>query len=367
MKPIKKEDIIIAISSGGTGGHVFPAICLAEEMRKRGFSPVWYSDQRGDQYVPNSYLFSKRLIFHITQGEGKLNRLKQYATILKSTFQVLLSFFKQRPALVVGFGGYATAPVVLAAIILQIPIILHEQNAVLGKVNRWMARFAHMLALGFKKTQRVPPSLKAFYTGNPVREEIAQLQIQPFPTISEKLKILIIGGSQGAALFSSIIPEALALLPLALQQRIEIIQQARPELLTQTKHAYEKLNISATVCPFFEDITLRYDQAHLVICRAGAMTVAEVCLSHRPAIFVPLPSAMDNHQYFNAAELAEEGLGWRILQEDFTPQELASHLIKIFDNLSDLEEISQKMQKNYSPDATVKLANYLEDLLPEKR
>ena len=364
----------IALSTGGSGGHVFPAICLAQELMKRDYHIVWCTDQRGDKYFtssvdPNFKSISSfdKLIFHISKEEGTVGKIKQYLTIARATFKILNSFIARRPDFVVGFGGYTTAPVVIAASFLRIPIILHEQNAVLGKVNRWMARHAKVMVLGFEHTQRIPSHLKTTYVGNPVRADIARIRDQAYPAITDKLKILVIGGSQGAALFSTIIPAAIALLPTELQQRIEIVQQARKEFVDTTMQAYQDLKVKAIIEPFFTNMADLYNQTHLVICRAGAMTVAEVCLAHRPAIFVPLASAMDNHQYFNAAELSTTKLAWLIKQSEFTAKKLSEHLQDILNNPTLLEEISGNLQKKYRVDATVKLANYLEDLLPKKK
>lgn len=358
----------IVISTGGTGGHVFPAVCLAEELIKRNYHVSWYTDQRGEKYFsPPSSVSSSKVTFYIAKGEGTLNKVKQYLTVFVATVKALSSFIAQKPDLVVGFGGYTTAPVVIAAALLRIPIVLHEQNAVLGKVNRWMAQYAKVLVLGFEQTQRVPASLKTVYMGNPVRADIAALKDQTYPEANQKLKILVIGGSQGAALFSSIIPAAIARLSSADQQRIDIVQQARKELVESTHQAYQHLGIEAFVKPFFSEMASLYAAAHLVICRAGAMTVAEICISHRPAIFVPLATAMDNHQYFNAAELSTKNLAWLIKQNDFTATKLAAQLQYLLDKPSLLDEMSQKLQKKYRLDATVKLANYLEDLVPKKK
>lgn len=358
----------IVVSTGGTGGHVFPAVCLAEELFKRDYHVVWCTDQRGEKYYSAKVSsLSNKLIFHIAKTDGMWGKIKQYLTILTATVKVLMAFVAERPTMIVGFGGYTTAPVVIAAALLRIPIVLHEQNAVLGKVNRWMARQAKVLMLGFEQTQRIPAFLKTVYMGNPVRAEIAKIRDQPYPAMGGKLKIFVIGGSQGAALFSTIIPAALALLPKLDQQRIEIVQQARPELRDSTQKAYQNLGIVATIQPFFTDMAALYAASHLVVCRAGAMTVAEVCLTHRPAIFVPLASAMDNHQYFNAAELSTQNRAWLIKQNEFTALKLATQLQQILDNPSLLEEMSQSLQKKYRLDATVKLANYLEDLVPKKK
>lgn len=373
IKEIKQEGTQkmvarIALSTGGTGGHVFPAICLAEELVKRGYHVSWCIDQRGEKYInPDAVKQPDKLIFNIAKGSGIIGAISQFVTIFTSTLKVLRSFVACRPNLVVGFGGYTTAPVVVAAKLLGIPIVLHEQNAVLGKVNRWMARYAEIMALGFEQTQRIPQGLKTVCVGNPVRADIMQLREKRYPVVGEKLKILIIGGSQGAALFSRVVPEAILLLPESLQSRIEITQQARQELLESTQLAYQRLGVLAVVQPFFNNMADLYAETHLVICRAGAMTVAEVYAAHRPAIFVPLAIAMDNHQYFNAAELANTQSGWVIEEKEFTPHALAVQLQELLENPGLLKELSQKLEKKYRPDATVTLANYLEDLLPKRK
>lgn len=357
----------IALSTGGTGGHVFPAICLAEELVKRGHHISWCTDQRGKKYFNSDATNpADKLIFNIAKGGGLIGKIKQVVTIFIATLKVLKSFITVRPDLVVGFGGYTTAPVVVAATLLRIPIVLHEQNAVLGKVNRWMARYAQIMALGFERTQRLPQGIKTVYVGNPVRADIMHLWKEEYPTVEKKLKIFITGGSQGTALFSQVVPEAIALLPESLRLRIEVTQQAREEFVESTWQAYRQLNVPAVVQPFFTNMVDLYNESHLVICRAGAMTVAEVYAAHRPAIFIPLAIAMDNHQYFNAAELVDARLGWLIRETELTPRSLAAQLHELLENPGILEEISQKLQKKYRPDATVTLANYLEDLLPKK-
>lgn len=358
----------VALSTGGTGGHVFPALSLAEELKRRGYSVSWCTDQRGAEYLSTvTEQQSDRLTFYIARDSGGiLGKIKQLTTIISAVLKVLFSFLRQRPNLIVGFGGYTTAPVVIAAKLLGIPIALHEQNAVLGKVNRWMGRYAKVMALGFEKTQRLPAALKTVYVGNPVRAEIMQLRDKEFPPLTDKINVLVIGGSQGTALFSEVIPEAVALLPQDLKDRLHLTQQARKELLGSTRKAYQELGVSAHVEPFFEDIARLYAQAHLVICRAGAMTVAEVCAARKAAIFIPLAIAMDNHQYFNAQELVQAGLAQVINEKDMASQILAAQLRKFLKQPSQLQKISQKLQEKYSNEATVRLANCLEDLLPKE-
>lgn len=355
---------VIALSTGGTGGHVFPAICLGEELSKRGYQILWCTDQRGEKYVPN--ISSQKVTFYIAKGNGIISKIKQVCTIAMATLKVLGQFLKQKPILVVGFGGYTTAPVMIVAKFLNIPIVLHEQNAVLGKVNRWMVKYAKALVLGFEHTQKVPPTVNAIHVGNPVRAEIQAVGLKDYPQNEDKINVFVVGGSQGSALFSHIIPEAISLLPKTLKQHLKITQQAREELVEPTKAAYNKLNVEAIVKPFFNDMATQYELSHLVICRAGAMTVAEVLNAQRPAIFIPLATAMDNHQYFNAKELVEANGAWMINESDFTPRELANYFMDMFKYPDKRQEAALNLKKKFTPNSTVILANYLEYLLPRK-
>ena len=305
----------IVIAAGGTGGHFFPAEALAAALIARGQWIVLMTDARSgaldspvfrgrDQYVlPGAGIAGRgairggRAVFSLTAGvvkaRGILNRL--------------------RPAAVVAFGGYPSIPPVLGARLLRHrpPVILHEQNAVLGRANRFLARYATMLALSFANTARVPARAATMVTGNPVRPEVMALATEYRPPADDgPLRLLVLGGSLGARVFSDVVPDALAALPEALRLRLHVTQQCRFEDLERVRAAYSASGIHADLAPFFRDVAGLLRDAHLVIARAGASTVAEIAAAGRPAILVPLPGAIDDHQTANARALAEIEGAW---------------------------------------------------------
>jgi UDP-N-acetylglucosamine--N-acetylmuramyl-(pentapeptide) pyrophosphoryl-undecaprenol N-acetylglucosamine transferase len=240
------------------------------------------------------------------------------------------------PAIVVGFGGYSSAPTVYAAARLGIQVLLHEQNAVIGRANRWLARRVQVIATGFPTVTGLRPAdySKTIETGNPVRPEIAALRAQPWLPPSaksnESLELLVLGGSQGAQVFSHLIPAALSYLPSSMRSRLVINQQCRSEDLAMVRVAYKNIGVNCELSDFFHDIAARLGRAHLVISRAGASTIAELAAAGRPAILVPYPHAMDNHQAINASALATAGGAWVAAQDKLTPESLSQLLLNRF-------------------------------------
>lgn len=361
----------IVLSSGGTGGHVYPAQSLAEELTKRGYQVGIITDQRGKVFqdrLGDSTVFS----LPIHHGRGKLAFLWLGLSILRGIFHSLIIYHYLKPVAVVGFGGYPSIPAVIAAWILRIPVAVHEQNAVLGRANRLAARFARRLAVSFHHTRYVNLSSEAkgdaaiqILTGNPVRPAILQVGARGYmpPVQNEPLRLFIVGGSQGAKIFSEVIPKAFAEMTYDQRQRFHVTQQCRQEMLLETRETYEALGMIVNIQPFFEDIDRQLQEAHLVIARSGASTVAELTVAGRPAIFVPYAAAMDGHQQANAHELAQEEAAWMILEKDFTPDRLAKLLMEILAAPDKLDSKSAKMLEHGRPNAVVLLADMVEDLL----
>ena len=325
-----KNDQPIILAAGGTGGHIFPAQALAEELSERGQPVYLVTDKRFSGYVTDIPVKEVLFIKAGRLGGGVFGKVKGLCLAAIGVLQAARHLRKVKPGAVVGFGGYPSFPTMVAAIMLGIPTIIHEQNAVLGRANRKLMRRVDVIATSFKKTHMIDDSCraKAIYTGNPVRAAIRALAHLPYRDVSDTgmIHLLVIGGSQGAAIFSQIIPSAIASLPQALRKRIRIDQQCRAGDLDVTQEAYNQLGVSANLAPFFADIPALLATAHLVITRAGASSLTEIAVAGRPSILVPLPTAMDNHQHINANAVEEAGAGWVMAQDGFTAAALSARL-----------------------------------------
>jgi UDP-N-acetylglucosamine--N-acetylmuramyl-(pentapeptide) pyrophosphoryl-undecaprenol N-acetylglucosamine transferase len=271
-------------------------------------------------------------------------------------------------AAVVGFGGYpSVAPVLAARLVRRRPsVILHEQNAVLGRANRFLARRADALALSFTETERVPEHAATVTTGNPVRSAIIALAKSSYVAPADRIRLLILGGSLGARVFSDVVPDALRALPDALRTRLLVVQQCRTEDLDRVRAAYTQAGIAAELASFFPDVAARLLAAHLVIARAGASTVAELAVAGRPAILVPLPGAIDDHQSANARALALAGGAWVIAQPDFSAASLAARLTEVLPSHAALAGAAVAARSQARPDAAAKLADLVHDLMRQE-
>jgi UDP-N-acetylglucosamine--N-acetylmuramyl-(pentapeptide) pyrophosphoryl-undecaprenol N-acetylglucosamine transferase len=322
---------LVALAAGGTGGHMFPAEALARELLDRGVAVALVTDRRGTGFAG---LGTAVAVHHVSgagvTGRSPVQRLGAVARLALGYLQARGALRRLGPQVVVGFGGYASVPTVLAAAHRGIPVVLHEQNAVLGRANRLLARRATVIATSFPTVAAIPAGAAARIreTGNPVRAAIAAATRGPYrpPSPSDPLRLLVTGGSQGAAVFSRLIPAAVAAAPAALRSRLDIVQQARPEDVEQVRNAYAEMGVKATVAAFFEDLPERLARAHLVICRAGASTVAELTRAGRPAVLVPYPSATDDHQTRNAEALEAAGAAWLLAERGLDPASLAERV-----------------------------------------
>lgn len=326
---------IIVLAAGGTGGHIFPAVALAEVLRARGFEPHLMTDHRFHQYNTSSGdgVLGQIPIHTIRAGAlggGLLRKAKNTLGIAVGVVQAWCLLRRLKPHAVVGFGGYPSFPTMVASILSGQRTIIHEQNSVLGRVNRLLAPRAAVIATSYADTRMMPPSTigRVRLTGNPVREAVCAIQNVEYPVLAEDglLRVLVIGGSQGASVFSEVIPEALARLPEGLRARIRLDQQCRAGEIDAVRAKYKAIGMQVDIAPFFVDVAARLAAAHLVICRAGASTVAELMVAGKPAILVPLPIATDNHQYYNAQAIEDTGAGWVVTQQAFTPEALASKI-----------------------------------------
>jgi UDP-N-acetylglucosamine--N-acetylmuramyl-(pentapeptide) pyrophosphoryl-undecaprenol N-acetylglucosamine transferase len=318
------------LAAGGTGGHMVPAHALAAELRSRGHGVLLITDDRGARFpglfegVPVHILPAGRI------GGGPVAWLKALNAIVKGRAQAKRLYGEHRPDAVVGFGGYPAFPSLLAASSMKIPTVLHEQNAVLGRVNRLLAGEAEAIGTAYDKVERLKSrnEAKAVLVGNPVREEIARLGELPFPPFDEiaPLKILITGGSQGATILGEVVPEGLALLQPSLRRRLQVVQQCRPDDIERIRKRYAELGIPAELLTYIEDMPDKLADAHLVIGRAGASTIAELTAAGRPAILIPFAAATDDHQTANAREMTKAGGARTIQQSGFTAVVLARQI-----------------------------------------
>jgi len=355
----------IILSSGGTGGHVFPALSLAEELSTRGYNVVIMTDHRGEVFQEATGV-SKVIPLPTWQSKGPLGPVVLAMGLTLSLFIALWHMIRLRPSVVVGFGGYPSIPAVLAGKVTCIPTALHEQNAVLGRANRLLARFVRRIGVSFERVKYADSyGGKIIYTGNPVRKSIIAVRDNPYQSSTPKnsFRLFIMGGSQGARVFSSVIPAALSQLPKEMRDRLIVHQQCRPELVEKTKQDYQQLGMTVDIRAFFDDVDQQLSDAHLIIGRAGASTVTELMVSGRPAILVPYPYAMDNHQLANALSLSEGNAAWVIIESDFTPQKLQEMIQRAMNDDNILKVMAQNMRQFGQPIAAMNLAQMVEGLL----
>ncbi len=359
---------LIVLAAGGTGGHVFPAEALARELMQRGHRLALVTDRRGDAYGGAlGEIDTHRIRAGGIAGKGPLAKIKSVAELALGTVQARGLLKELKPSAVVGFGGYASLPTVMAAGFAGISTVLHEQNAILGRANRLLAGRARAIAVSFPESRGIPANAEAkvTHTGMPVRTNILDVRDAPYPTFTDDkpFNILVLGGSQGARVLSEVIPEAMGRLPEKLRKRLGITQQCRPEDLENVRGTYKRLGIDAELASFFDDVPARLAASHLVISRSGASTVAELLAVGRPALLVPYRYAVDDHQRLNAHAVDEVGAGWLIPEADFTAESLASRLQSMFGMPMILEKAAEAARKAGRPDATERLATLVEATL----
>ncbi len=350
---------LIALAAGGTGGHVFPAEALAQELLNLGHRLVLITDNRGAAYGGTlGQLETLRVNAGAIAGRSLLGRASAMANLGLGYFQARQHLMHLRPAAVVGFGGYAAAPTVLAASNLRIATVIHEQNAVLGRANRMLAGRVQRICTSFDLVEPPPAGATVIRTGNPVRPSIAAVRNTPYiaPAQTGPFRMLVLGGSQGARIFSDVIPAAVAKLPRSLARRLEIAQQCRPEDLERVEAAYAPLGLKTQLSHFFDNVPQLLANAHLMITRSGASTVGEITVAGRPAVLVPYPFAADDHQTANAKALVEKHGAWLMPQDDFTPATLAAQLTQFLTKPELLADVAAASSAFGTPDAASRLA-----------
>ncbi|MGE5148403.1 MAG: undecaprenyldiphospho-muramoylpentapeptide beta-N-acetylglucosaminyltransferase [Candidatus Eiseniibacteriota bacterium] len=356
------SDTLVVLAAGGTGGHVFPADALAGALIERGCKVALVTDRRGGSYGGTlGKLDTHRITAGQITGRGPVKRLRGLIELALGTLQARRLLGRLKPAVVVGFGGYASIPTMIAASWAGIPTVIHEQNAVLGRANRLLAHRVTRIARSFEQVRALGRRDvgRAVMTGNPVRAPIAALAKRPYdaPVEGGKLSILVTGGSQGATVFSRVVPAAIARLPEAARRRLVVAQQARPADIEEARAAYAAAKFEVELKTFFDDMPARLAAAHLVICRSGASTCAEITAAGRPAILVPYPHATDDHQTANARALEATCAAWLMPEPEFTPEALAERLLALLESPAVLGICAQHARGLGRPDAAARLAD----------
>ena len=359
------------LAAGGTGGHMIPAHAVAEELMARGHHVALVTDERGAK-IPGIFdgMQGNRAQVHVLPAGRMTKSPASWPGAIKAIWagramaRRLHETF--RPTAVVGFGGYPAMPALLAALADGIPTAVHEQNAVLGRVNRLLAGRVDAIATAYPGVERLKPKYgaKVHLIGNPVREEVKALRDEDFPALTDEsvFRVLVIGGSQGASILSSVVPEGLSMLPVALRRRLQVTQQCRAEDIERVRKTYAEMEIPADLATYFNDVPEKLGWAHLVIARAGASTLAELTCAGRPAILIPLPSAMDDHQTANAREMTEAGGARTITQARFTAVELAKQMQKMAMEPGALQNAAKRAWGCGRPNAARDMADLLESI-----
>ncbi len=351
----------IALAAGGTGGHVFPAVALGEALARRGHRVLVLTDARGGAFETADAPWTVRRVRAASPNRPGLGaKLSAVARLGLGLLDARRALREWGADAAVGFGGYASVPAALAAASLGLPVVLHEQNAVLGRANRWLAGRAKAVALSLEPTAGLEGRAAAIsYTGNPVRAAILERRGAPWrePAPGEPVELLVFGGSLGARALSDTVPAAVAALAPDLRDRLRAVQQCRPEDVERVRAAWRGLARPAEVRSFLDDMPDRLAAAHLAIARAGASTVAELATVGRPAILVPYPHAMDDHQSRNAAVLEAAGAAWVLPEASLSPEVLARLLDALLRDPARLAAAAAAARALGRPDAAERLAD----------
>ena len=354
----------IVVTTGGTGGHVFPAEAIAGALIQQGAEVTFVTDRRGQEFRGLKQVPVYRLMAESVTGRSVFGKVDALIKLYLGCVQALFLLIRIKPDAVVGVGGYASFPAVMAAHMLRIPVVLHEQNAVLGRANRILARGVRFIGTSFSPTKRVPDQIPQIQVGLPVRPILTDYRRVPYPKTDKSLRLFVFGGSQGARFFSRRLPEALLKLPTDLREKMTLIQQVRPEDMEIAHSFYDRSGFrKVELKPFFTDMPEQLAKAHLVIGRGGAGTVTEVMAVGRPAVIIPLPSAADNHQEENAKLFCQAGGGWLWREADFDPDRWAKDLTALLRDKKRLTEAACLSADAFPEQAAEKMAKAVTDMI----
>jgi UDP-N-acetylglucosamine--N-acetylmuramyl-(pentapeptide) pyrophosphoryl-undecaprenol N-acetylglucosamine transferase len=347
----------ILIMAGGTGGHIMPGLAVADVLKARGWNIQWlgHPEKMEGKLVPARGYPLVALRFAGVRGTGLLSKLRSPFLLIKALLQAWQQFGQIQPNVVLGMGGYVAFPGGVVAALRAKPLVLHEQNAVAGMTNRWLSKVARRVLVGF------PGALSgAEVVGNPVRQDVVTLPAPSirFATRTGPLRLLILGGSLGAQALNSMLPKALALIDV--EKRPHVVHQAGTQHIAGLVQAYQLVNVQAQCLPFIEDMAKELGQADVLICRAGAMTVAEVAAAGVAALFVPFPSAVDDHQTANAKFLSDDSAAWLMQQRELTAEWLA-HWIETRTR-EELCIVAERARTHAQPESAQRIAAICEEL-----
>jgi UDP-N-acetylglucosamine--N-acetylmuramyl-(pentapeptide) pyrophosphoryl-undecaprenol N-acetylglucosamine transferase len=357
---------LVVLAAGGTGGHLFPAQALAETLIKRGYQIHLMTDERVHDYGKSFPADDTHVVPSASPGLSDPLRLPSRLLKLFRGYRSAKSILRKlKPAAVVGFGGYPSFPPIFAASSLAIPSIVHEQNAVFGRANKMLAKRVDRVAASFLTMVGLPSDVtgKLVVTGNPVRAISLLQKAAVYPKFGAKFKLLVFGGSQGAKFFSDFMPHVFAAMPAELRSKILLIQQCRAEDIARVKASYTALGVHCDLQSFFSDMPKHIAESHLVICRSGASTIAELGVIGRPAIMVPLPHAIDNDQLRNAQSFAGVGGGWVCPQKELVPADFAQYLGRLMSDQAGLKRAAESALSHGNPEAAERLADLVEKII----
>jgi UDP-N-acetylglucosamine--N-acetylmuramyl-(pentapeptide) pyrophosphoryl-undecaprenol N-acetylglucosamine transferase len=345
------------IMAGGTGGHVFPALAVAKILQQRGWQVEWLGTESGIEarIAPTNHFKLHCITAVGLRGKSLANLLVAPLYLMWALCQSLGVLSRYKPDVVLGMGGFASAPGGLSAFLLRIPLVIHEQNAVAGTTNRLLSAMARRVLSAFPSVFKNGEPV-----GNPVRDDIAALLSDKNVALSpdQQLRLFVLGGSQGARALNNLLPSALALLPDAI--RPDIFHQTGNSLLDETRDNYHQAGVAARIEPFVEDMASMYRWADLAVCRAGAMTVSELACAQLPALLIPLPSAIDDHQTANAQWLVDAGAARLLPQATLTAEKLAAALRDLIENRNVLQAMSHAMKSLAKPESANVVADICE-------
>ncbi len=371
MKQKQKNDSekpLVIVTTGGSGGHIFPAEAIAEALLKKGMRVAFITDRRGQAFQKLKDIPVYRLMAESVTGKSIFGKILAGIKLYLGVFQAGLLIIKLKPSVIIGVGGYASIPAVFAGDFLsKASIVLHEQNAVLGRANRMLSRITRrikMIATSFCPTLQIPGEVTQIQVGLPVRSTILDCQNTPYPKLKSTFHLLVFGGSQGARFFTTKLPEALLALPKDIRSKIELVQQVRPEDMETAHNFYDTAGFKKVILKsFFTDMPEQLQKAHLVIGRGGAGTLTELMIVGRPGIIIPLPTAADNHQMENARIFCDKGGGWLVNEKDFNSRILATRLEKLITSPELLQEAARHAFLQAPKNAAEKMADVVWDIV----
>ncbi|MBY7649860.1 MAG: undecaprenyldiphospho-muramoylpentapeptide beta-N-acetylglucosaminyltransferase [Candidatus Liberibacter europaeus] len=362
---MSKNDVVLLVA-GGTGGHVFPAIALSHELKKRGYTVCLATDSRAKHFSQKNFAGT---IYEISSSKINLSNFANFFCSMAISWKGLIgSFFliiKLKPKVIIGFGGYPTVFPLLIAIILRIPSIIHEQNVIMGRANRLLSLGVKVIAGGLFSKKKGFLSHKIIETGNPIRSSLMKMANIPYKSSgpNEPFRLLVFGGSQGAKIFSEVIPRSIALIPAKQRERLIITQQVREEEQEEVKKQYDHLGLTVHIASFFYDIDEHVAKANLLICRSGALTISEIAVMGRPAILIPYPYSVNNDQLLNA-QFLQEGGGAEVITQDFlSPEKLAKSISYAMNHPDYLARMANNVSKKGKTDSVLLLSNIVDQIL----